>query len=128
MDWAQRRNFSFVFSHVTYPQSAQCLFSPFHIINSRYLHTFPRVHCHSPRPLQAAACCLSNMIIQTYLTVMWHKVTVRKILFSLKLTGLHPTCLWGPTNTLVVFETSKNGRKQARIEVGGNSVWSKSAI
>ena len=24
----------------------------------------PRVHCHSPRPLQAAACCLSNMIIQ----------------------------------------------------------------
>ena len=64
----------------------------------------------------------------TYLTVMWHKVTVRKILFSLKLTGLHPTCLWGPTNTLVVFETSKNGRKQARIEVGGNSVWSKSAI
>ena len=64
----------------------------------------------------------------TYLTVMWHKVTVRKILFSLKLTGLHPTCLWGPMNTLVVFETPKNGRKQARIEVGGNSVWSKSAI
>ena len=52
---------------------------------------------------------------------MWHKVTVRKILFSLKLTGLHPTCLWGAMNTLVVFETpQKLGLKLGVTQCGQN--------
>ena len=42
-------------------------------------------------------------------------------LFSLKLTGLHPTCLWGAMNTLVVFETpQKLGLKLGVTQCGQN--------
>ena len=69
LSWTGHNAETFLLSfHMLHTHNRHNVYFPHSTLKSVDIYTHsrpsPRVHCHSPRPLQAAACCLSNMIIQ----------------------------------------------------------------